>query len=217
MPAWGNCASTWNPASLPESARLACPPVCQRVSRSGPLRQRFPDLPIGLNRALDTTPCPLRPVERTLVLLKPDSAQRGLVGRILTRFEEKGLKLIGLKMRQFPEEHLRKHYAVHAERPFFDSLVSYMGSGPVVALVLEGLEAVSVVRGLVGATNGRESAPGTIRGDFGMSFSNNLVHASDSCESAAMELALWFPDGAELVDWSPADLEWRYNVGEELA
>ena len=101
MPAWGNCASTWNPASLPESARLACPPVCQRVSRSGPLRQRFPDLLVGLNRALDTTPCPLRPVERTLVLLKPDTTQRGLVGRILTRFEEKGLKLIGLKMRQF--------------------------------------------------------------------------------------------------------------------
>ncbi|HIF40147.1 MAG TPA: nucleoside-diphosphate kinase [Planctomycetes bacterium] len=156
-------------------------------------------------------------MERTLVLLKPDSTQRGLVGRILTRFEEKGLKLISLKMRQFPEEHLREHYAVHAERPFFSNLVSYMGSGPVVALVLEGLEAISVVRTLVGATNGRESAPGTIRGDFGMSFSNNLVHASDSSESAATELALWFPDADELVEWSPADLEWRYNVGEELA
>ncbi len=161
-------------------------------------------------------PTPTFNVERTLVLLKPDSTQRGLVGRILTRFEEKGLKLIGLKMRKFPEDHLREHYAVHAERPFFDNLVTYMGSGPVVALVLEGLEAISVVRTLVGSTNGRESAPGTIRGDFGMSFSNNLVHASDSPEAAATELALWFPEADELVDWNPADLEWRYNIAEEL-
>lgn len=156
-------------------------------------------------------------MERTLVLLKPDAVQRGLVGRILARFEAKGLQLVGLKMRQFSADHLREHYAVHRERPFFRSLVEYMSSGPVVALALEGKDAVAVVRRLVGATNAREAAPGTIRGDLGMSFSNNLVHASDGPESAAFELGLWFPDAAEVVEWTPADLSWRYNVGEELS
>lgn len=156
-------------------------------------------------------------MERTLVLFKPDTVQRGLVGRILTRFEEKGLQLIGLKMRQFPEELLRQHYAVHAGRPFFEGLVKWMSSNPVVALALEGKDAVAVTRLLVGATNGRTSAPGTIRGDFGMSFSNNLVHASDATETAASEMALWFADEAELVNWTPSTLEWIYNVEEELA
>ena len=155
-------------------------------------------------------------MERTLVLLKPDAVQRSLVGRILTRFEEKGLELVALKMRRFPEEHLREHYAVHRERPFFEGLVRYMSSGPVVALALQGVEAISVVRRLVGATNSREAAPGTIRGDLGMSFSNNLVHASDGPDTAASELAHWFGEPQETVDWTPADLEWRYNVEEEL-
>lgn len=161
---------------------------------------------------LDTTH-----LERTLVLLKPDAVQRGLVGRILARFEEKGLQLVALKMRCFPEDLLRRHYDVHKERPFFEGLVKYMGSGPVVAMALQGVDAISVVRRLVGATNGRESAPGTIRGDFGMSFSTNLVHASDGPESAASELAMWFVDVEEVVEWTPADLDWRYNAEEELA
>lgn len=155
-------------------------------------------------------------MERTLVLFKPDTVQRGLVGQILSRFENKGLKLVALKMRQFPAAHLEKHYAVHRERPFFANLVKYMSSGPVVALALEGLDAIAVVRGMVGETNSRKAAPGTIRGDFGMSFSNNLVHASDGPDTAAFELGLWFADAAESVEWNPSDLGWRYNVDEEL-
>lgn len=155
-------------------------------------------------------------MERTLCLLKPDALQRGLVGRILTRFEEKGLKLVGLRMRRFPIETIREHYAVHAERPFYDDLVGFMTSGPVVAFALEGKDAIAVVRRVVGATNSAEAAPGTIRGDFGMSFSHNLVHASDGPESAERELALFFGEDGDLCDWKP-DLEaWVYNVAEEL-
>lgn len=154
-------------------------------------------------------------MERTLVLLKPDAVQRGLVGRILARFEEKGLALVGMKMRTFPTSLLEQHYAVHKSRPFFDGLVKFMSSGPAVALVIEGKDAITVVRTLVGKTNGRESAPGTIRGDFAMSFSTNLVHASDSPESAKFELDLWFQP-EELSAWKPADLDWRYSVAEEL-
>ncbi len=156
-------------------------------------------------------------MERTLVLLKPDTVQRGLIGEILSRFESKGLKLVGLKMRNFPEDMLRKHYDVHKERPFFGNLVSFMTSGPVVAICLEGKDAIAVVRRLVGKTNSREAEPGTIRGDLGMSFSNNLVHASDAPETAASELALWFADAAELCDWSPVTEPWAYNVAEELS
>jgi nucleoside-diphosphate kinase len=156
-------------------------------------------------------------VERTLVLLKPDAVQRGLVGRILARFEEKGLKLVGLKLRQFPRDLLQEHYAVHRGRPFYDGLLAYMTSGPVVALALEGVGAIEVVRGLMGATNARSAAPGTIRGDFGMSFSNNLVHGSDGVESARRELALFFADEGEVVEWIPANLPWLYNVEEELS
>ena len=156
-------------------------------------------------------------LERTLVLLKPDAVQRGLAGRILARFEDKGLWIVGLKLRQFPRELLERHYAAHRERPFFRGLVQYMGSGPVLAVALEGVDAIEVTRGLMGKTNARQAAPGTIRGDFGMSFSNNLVHGSDGPEAAASELALFFPGEGELIDWKPADLAWRYNVEEELS
>ena len=156
-------------------------------------------------------------MERTLVLLKPDAVQRGLVGTILARFETKGLNFVGLKMRTFDRSILEKHYEVHKERPFYGNLVEFMSSGPVVALALEGKDAISVVRTLVGKTNGREAAPGTIRGDFGMSFSNNLVHASDGEDTAKFELGLWFSETGELSDWKPCDLEWRYSVKEELS
>ena len=156
-------------------------------------------------------------MERTLVLLKPDAVQRGLAGRILARFEEKGLKLIGMKLRQFPTDLIQQHYAVHKERPFYPKLVEYMTSGAVVALAFEGLDVIAVVRRMVGATNSREADPGTIRGDFGMSFSNNLVHASDSPESATTEMALFFPDAEETVEWTPSLEGWIYNVAEELA
>ena len=156
-------------------------------------------------------------MERTLVLLKPDAVQRGLIGRIIGRFEAKGLQLTGLELRRFPTELIERHYEVHRERPFYANLVGFMTSGPVVAMVLEGVDAIAVVRRLVGATNSREAAPGTIRGDFGMSFSNNLVHASDGPESATSELALFFPDPEQCAEWSPVSEPWVYNVQEELS
>ena len=153
-------------------------------------------------------------MEKTLVLLKPDAVHRGLVGRIVGRFEEKGLKLVGLKLRRFPVELIREHYAVHRERPFYDNLVEFMTSGPVVALALEGKNAIEVTRNLMGKTNAAEAAPGTIRGDFGLSFSNNLVHGSDGPESATTELALFFPKADELCEWTPAEENWVYSVEE---
>jgi nucleoside-diphosphate kinase len=148
------------------------------------------------------------------VLLKPDAVQRGLVGRILTRFEEKGLKLVALKLRRFPLELVERHYAVHRARPFYPALVSFMTSGPVVAAVLEGKRAIEVVRKLMGKTNAAEAEPGTIRGDFALSFSNNLVHGSDGPESAASEIALWFPDPAELAEWTSSEFDWVYSREE---
>jgi nucleoside-diphosphate kinase len=156
-------------------------------------------------------------VERTLVLLKPDAVQRGLIGNILSRFENKGLKLVGLKMRIFPKDHLQKHYDVHRERPFFNSLVDFMSSSPVVAIALEGNNAIAVARQLIGPTNSAEAPAGTIRGDLGMSFSHNLVHGSDAPETAASELALWFGDAGELSDWTPCGENWVYDAEEELA
>lgn len=156
-------------------------------------------------------------MERTLVLLKPDAIQRHLVGPILSRFEQKGLKLVGLKMRCFPLETIQTHYSDHAERSFYGNLVKFMTSGPVVAMAFDGKDAISVVRTLVGATNAREANPGTIRGDFGMSFSNNMVHASDSPESASKELGLFFAEAGDLIDWEPSDLGWSYNIEEELS
>jgi nucleoside-diphosphate kinase len=156
-------------------------------------------------------------VQRTLVLLKPDAVQRGLVGAILARFEAKGLKLIGLKLRQFDTATFESHYEPHRSKPFYPGLVKYMTSAPVVALALEGVDAIEVVRGLMGATNSRKAAPGTIRGDLGMSFSNNLVHGSDSPESAQKELGLFFGDAREVVEWTPVATPWVYNVAEELA
>ena len=155
-------------------------------------------------------------MERTLVLLKPDAVQRNLVGRILGRFEYKGLKLVGLKLRLFSTDVLKKHYDVHKERPFFKDLVQFMSSGPVVAIALEGKNAITVVRKLVGKTNSAEAEPGTLRGDFGMSFSNNLVHASDGPDAARTELALFFSEAGELLDWTPVNEAWVYNVEEEL-
>lgn len=155
-------------------------------------------------------------LERTLVLLKPDCVQRGLVGEVLRRFEQKGLQIVGLKMRQFPRATLEKHYEAHKERPFYPNLVKFMGSGPVVAIALEGKDAIEVVRGLMGKTNARQAAPGTIRGDLGMSFSNNLVHGSDGPEAAAKELALFFGEAGELVSWTPVTQPWVYSVEEEL-
>jgi nucleoside-diphosphate kinase len=139
--------------------------------------------------------------ERTLVLIKPDGVQRLLVGRIVARFEERGLKIVGLKLVQVDRELAERHYAIHRERPFFGSLVAFITSGPLVAMALEGPNAISVVRAMVGATRPHEAAPGTIRGDFGMETAQNLIHASDGPETALSEMALWFGMG-QLLEYS---------------
>jgi nucleoside-diphosphate kinase len=131
-------------------------------------------------------------MERTLLIFKPDSIHRLLVGRILARFEEKGLRIAALKMQQSPRSQVEQHYEVHKQRPFYSSLVKFMTSGPVILAVLEGPQAISVVRNLLGATDGRQAAPGTIRGDFGLDQQYNLVHASDGLETAEQEIELFF-------------------------
>ena len=130
--------------------------------------------------------------ERTLVLVKPDGVQRLLAGRIIARYEERGLKIVGLKLVQVDRDLAERHYAVHREKPFFGGLVDFITSGPLVALALEGPNAIGIVRAINGATRPHEAAPGTIRGDFALETAQNIVHASDSPENAAFELDLWF-------------------------
>ena len=138
--------------------------------------------------------------ERTLVLIKPDGVQRQLVGRILARYEERGLKVAGLKLVHVDRALAERHYAVHRAKPFFDSLVEFIISAPLVALALDGPNAIAVVRAINGATRPHEAAPGTVRGDFALETAQNIVHASDGPETAVDELALWFrPD--ELLDY----------------
>jgi nucleoside-diphosphate kinase len=140
------------------------------------------------------TAAPEIPTQRSFVLIKPDAVRRGLVGAVLSRLEAKGLTLVALQLRQVTEELADAHYAEHVERPFYPPLRRFVTSGPSVALIVEGDEAIDVVRTLNGATDGRKAAPGTIRGDFSLSNRENLVHGSDSPESAAREIALWFPE-----------------------
>jgi nucleoside-diphosphate kinase len=138
--------------------------------------------------------------ERTLVLIKPDGVQRLLTGRILARYEERGLKVVGLKLMQVSRDLAERHYAVHREKPFFAGLVEFITSAPLVAAVLEGPNAVAVVRAMNGATRPHEADPGTIRGDLALETAQNLVHASDGTETAATEISLWFaPD--ELLEY----------------
>lgn len=132
--------------------------------------------------------------QRTLVLLKPDTVRRQLVGQVLSRFELKGLTIVAMEQRRITAEQADQHYAEHVERDFYPPLREFVTSGPLVALVVEGDQAVDVVRALNGATDGRKAVPGTIRGDWSLSNRENLVHGSDSPESAAREIALWFPD-----------------------
>ncbi len=139
-------------------------------------------------------------MHKTLVLIKPDAFQRGLAGKIISRFEEKGLKLVGAKLMQLDDDLLSRHYAHLADKPFFGEIRDFMKSGPVLAMCWYGLDAVATVRRLCGVTLAREAAPGTIRGDFGMSIQCNLVHASEDGENAEKELALFFKDG-EIFDY----------------
>ncbi len=152
-------------------------------------------------------------MERTLVLIKPDAVHRRLVGRIIARFEHKGLKLVGLKMLRIDEPLARRHYATHEGKPFYEPLVRFITSGPTVALVLEGKRAIEVVRKTMGATFGPDAQPGTIRGDLAISNRFNLVHGSDSPQTAEAEIALFFRPN-ELLEWEPADIEMVYDFSE---
>jgi nucleoside-diphosphate kinase len=146
-------------------------------------------------------------LERTLIIIKPDAVQRRLIGPILARFERKGLKIAAMKLMQISKSLAEKHYAVHRKKPFYEPLVKYITSGPVVVIALEGPRVIEVSRGLMGSTFGFEAAAGTIRGDFGNSRQYNLVHGSDSPESAEFELGLYFSDG-DYADYELNDERW---------
>ena len=149
-------------------------------------------------------------MERTYLMVKPDGVQRGLCGEILSRFEKKGLKIVAMKLMVIPKETAENHYGEHKERPFFPSLISYITSGPVLAMVLEGENAVSVCRNMMGKTNPSESAPGTIRGDYAMVTGLNIIHGSDSPESAKREISIFFKP-EELVTYDRTSDKWIYE------
>ena len=146
--------------------------------------------------------------ERTFIAIKPDGVQRGLVGEILSRFEQKGFKLIALKQLIPSPSLAEEHYGVHKDRPFFADLVSFITSGPVVAMVWEGKGVIAGARKLIGATNPLEADPGTIRGDLAVNIGRNVIHGSDGSETAAFEIGLWFQP-SEINNWTPSDQNWR--------
>ena len=146
-------------------------------------------------------------MQRTLVLIKPDAVQRGLSGEIIARLERRGLKLAGMKMLQVTPELAHRHYGAHVGKPFFDGLVNFITSSPLIAIAVEGENAVDVVRTTMGATNPVDATPGTIRGDFGLTIGMNLIHGSDSSESAATELALFFDEG-EIIEYERGIDDW---------
>jgi len=149
-------------------------------------------------------------LEQSLVLVKPDGVQRGLIGKIITRFEDRGLRLIGAKFLLVSEELAKAHYAVHEGKHFYDSLITFIISSPVMAMVWEGPDAISAIRQTVGKTRGTEAAPGTIRHDYGIQAQFNLVHASDSVENGQAEIALWFKP-EELVRWKRVTEDWMFE------
>ena len=148
-------------------------------------------------------------MERTFIMVKPDGVQRGLIGEIISRFERRGLKIVGMRMLQVSQELASQHYAVHQGKPFYAGLIQYITSAPVVAMVVEGTNAIQAVRQTVGATRPHEAAPGTIRADLAIEIGRNLVHASDGPETAATEIALWFGEG--LVAWPRANDGWIFE------
>jgi nucleoside-diphosphate kinase len=152
-------------------------------------------------------------MERTLIIFKPDAVQRGLCGEILARFERKGLQIVGMKLTKIPQATAEKHYEPHKGKSFYAGLIQFMTSSPVVVLALSGKDAIAIARNLMGATFGSKAAPGTIRGDFGVSNSFNLIHGSDSAESAQREIGLFFkPD--ELQEWTPTIQSWVYDMSK---
>lgn len=152
-------------------------------------------------------------MERTLIIFKPDAVQRGICGQILTRFEQKGLQVVGMKFMKIPTQLAETHYEPHKGKPFYPGLVKFMTSSPVVVLALAGKDAIAIARKMMGATFGSKAEPGTIRGDFGVSNSFNLIHGSDSLESAQRELGLFFRK-EELIDWTPASQAWVYDMAK---
>ncbi len=142
-------------------------------------------------------------------MVKPDGVQRGLVGDIIKRFEQKGLRLVGLRQLVPSTELASTHYAVHSERPFYPGLLKFITSGPVVAMAWRGVDAISVARNIIGPTNGREAGPGTIRGDWAMDIGHNIIHGSDGEDTAEFELGLWFPEGT--IEWTRLAEEWVYE------
>jgi nucleoside-diphosphate kinase len=154
--------------------------------------------------------CLSEPMERTFIAIKPDGVQRKLVAEIIGRFEQKGFKLVGLKLMKVSKELAEQHYGVHKERPFFPGLVEFIISSPVVAIVLEGDGVVASARKIIGATNPLTSEPGTIRGDFGVNIGRNIIHGSDAVETAQSEIAMWFKE-EELVSWDPTMTKWIYE------
>ncbi len=148
--------------------------------------------------------------ERTFLMIKPDGVQRGLIGKIITRFEEKGFKLVAMKLFSPPKSLLEKHYEDLKLKPFFPGLIKYMGLGPVVPMVWEGTNVVATGRKMLGATKPFDSAPGTIRADFAIDVGRNIIHGSDSVESAKKEIALWFSE-AEVNEWKTAQSDWVYE------
>lgn len=149
-------------------------------------------------------------MERTFVMAKPDAVQRGLIGEIIVRLERRGLKLVGAKFLLVNRELAEKHYAVHMGKPFYEGLIRYITSAPVMTMVWEGPQAIAAVRQTMGATRPVEAAPGSIRHDFGLSVGRNLTHASDSPETAAFEIGLWFSE-AELVNWQRPTDAWIFE------
>lgn len=149
-------------------------------------------------------------MERTLIIIKPDAVQRGLIGEIIRRFEVRGLRIAGMKLMQISPELAARHYGEHKGKGFYEGLIQYITSGPVVVMALEGKNAIAIARHSMGVTKPVEAAPGTIRGDFGIEVGRNLVHGSDSPESAERELSLFFED-EELVDWTRDVERWIYE------
>jgi nucleoside-diphosphate kinase len=152
----------------------------------------------------------VRELEKEFVMIKPDGVQRGLIGEIITRIENAGLKIISLKMLKVSEEQAEEHYSIHKGKGFYDSLIEYITSGPVVALIVEGKDAVNHMRRLVGATNPMEASPGSIRGDYALEIGRNIVHAGDSVENARMEYSIYFED-SELSEYKKIDEKWLYQ------
>ncbi|KAF8326353.1 nucleoside diphosphate kinase [Cantharellus anzutake] len=163
---------------------------------------------LRLSKGLEVPAMPNN-AERTFIMIKPDGVQRGIVGEIIKRFEQRGFKLIALKLVHASVPHLEKHYEDLKDKPFFPGLIKYMNAGPVVATVWEGLDAVKTGRTILGTTNPLASAPGTIRGDFALAVGRNVCHGSDSIENAEKEITLWFPEG--VVQYTDVKAQWIFE------